>query len=72
MQDKAKAKRLVDAKYKNAKEYWKLLKDASKLKSGQTTKISSNTFAEYFKAINDRDDIFFSQMKTSHLSKNVF
>ena len=58
-QDKAKSKRLVDAKYKNAKEYWKLLKNAANMNTGVAKNISSNKFAEYFKAINNPDDIFF-------------
>ena len=58
-QDKAKTKRLVDAKYKNAKEYWKLLKDAANVNNSTSRNISSNQFAEYFKAINNPDDIFF-------------
>ena len=58
-QDKAKSKRLVDAKYRNAKEYWKLLKDAANLNSGAAKNISSNEFAENFKAINNPDNIFF-------------
>ena len=62
-QDKAKTKRLVDAKYKNVKEHWKLLKNAANLNTGVAKNISSNKFAEYFKAINNPDDIFFSRMK---------
>ena len=44
-QDKAKTKRLVDAKYRNAKEYWKLLKDAANLNTSAAKNISSNKFA---------------------------
>ena len=58
-QDKAKTKRLVDAKYENAKEYWKLLKDAANVNNSTSRNISSNQFAEYFKAINNPEDIFF-------------
>ena len=54
---------LVDAKYRNAKEYWKLLKDAANLNTSAAINISSNKFAEYFKATNNPDDNFFSRMK---------
>ena len=69
-QDRAKTKRLVDAKYKNAKEYWKLLKDATNIDTNKTNSISADKFAEYFKAVNNPDDAFYiyiffftSQMK---------
>ena len=58
-QDRAKTKRLVDAKYKNAKEYWKLIKDAANGDKGKAKTISANRFAEYFKAINNPEDAFF-------------
>ena len=35
------------------------MKDAANLNTGTTKNISSNKFAEYFKAINNSDDIFF-------------
>ena len=57
--DRAKTKRLVDSKYRNAKEYWKLLKEAANISTGMTKSISANRFAEYFKAINNPDDAFF-------------
>ena len=57
--DRAKTKRLVDSKYRNAKEYWKLLQETANISTGMTKSISANRFAEYFKAINNPDDAFF-------------
>ena len=63
--DRVKPKRLVDAKYKNAKEYWKRLKDAANINTNTSKNVSANRFVEYFKAINNPDDaFFFSRMKT--------
>ena len=61
MQDKIKKTCLVDAKYKHAKEYRNILKDAVNLNTWQTKKLHSNKLAEYFKVINNLDDIFFQQ-----------
>ena len=57
--EKAKTKRMIDAKYKNAKEYWKLLKDAVNTHTRTPKGLSTNTFAEYFKSINNPDSVFF-------------
>ena len=57
--DWVKTKCLVDAKYKNAKEYLKLLKDAANINTNTSKNISANRFAEYLKAINNPDDAFF-------------
>ena len=57
--EKAKTKRLVDAKYKKAKEYWKLLKDAANTHAHTPKGLSANTLAEYFKSINNPDSVFF-------------
>ena len=57
--EKAKTKRLIDAKCKNAKEYWKLLKDAANTHIRTPKGLSINTFAEYFKSINNPDSVFF-------------
>ena len=56
--EKAKTKRLIDDKYKNAKEYWKLLKDAANTHTRIPKGLSTNTFAEYFKSINNPDSVF--------------
>ena len=57
--EKAKTKRLIDAKYKNAKEYWKLLKNAANTHTRTHKGLSTNTFAEYFKSNNNSDSVFF-------------
>ena len=57
--NRVKSKRLVDAKYKNAKEYWKLLKDATNINTNTSKNVSADRFAKYFKAINNPDDAFF-------------
>ena len=57
--EKAKTKRLIDAKYKNAKEYWKLLKDAANTHTLTPKCLPTNTFAEYFKSINNPGSVFF-------------
>jgi len=49
---------LLQAKYKNAKSYWKLLKD-SVVSNNQPTDITFNMFTEYFKSVNNPDDRFF-------------
>ena len=69
-QDKAKTKRLVDSKYKNAKEDWKLLKNAANLNTGVAKNISSNKFPEYFKAINNPDNTFFQPNEEFRFFKN--
>ena len=45
------------SKYKNAKEYWKLLKKAANIKNKNS--ITTDTFSEYFKPINDPNDRFY-------------
>ncbi len=48
---------MLCARVNNAKEYWKLLKEASGIK--QNSKIHADSFVEYFKAINNPLDPFF-------------
>ena len=55
--DKAKTSKLIVSKYKNAKEYWKLLKQAANIKNKNS--ITTDTFSEYFKSINDPNDRFY-------------
>lgn len=50
--------KLLDARYKNAREYWRLIKSSQNKFVSKT--LSAGKFAEYFKAINDPDSIFFS------------
>ena len=54
---------MINAKYKNAKEYWKLLKDAANTHTRTPKGLSTNTFAEYFKSFNNPDSVFFQPDK---------
>ena len=49
-------KKLLTARYKNARLFWKMLKDASGVKQSN---ISLSTFERYFKAVNNPEDRFF-------------
>ena len=55
--NRQKTNNLISRKYKNAKQYWKLLKQAANLNNKHT--ISSEQFAEYFKAVNVPNDRFY-------------
>ena len=55
--DCQETQKLNDLRYKNAKEYWKLLKSASHLSQPN---ISLDNFAAYFKAVNNPDSIFYT------------
>ena len=48
---------LENMRFKNAKEYWKLLKNAGGQR--KASGVSANNFYDYFKAINNPDDRFF-------------
>ena len=48
---------LLKAKFKDAKQYWKLLKDSTTHNNPKN--ISTENFSEYFKAINNPEDPFF-------------
>ena len=54
---KAKTDQLIISKSQNAKEYWKLLKQAANLKT--KCSIDAKRFSEYFKAISDQNDRFY-------------
>ena len=54
---KAKTDQLIISKSQNAKEYWKLLKQAANLKT--KCSIDAKRFSEYFKAISDPNDRFY-------------
>ncbi|MES9884415.1 MAG: reverse transcriptase family protein, partial [Sedimenticola sp.] len=56
-QSKQKNNNLLAAKVNNAKEYWKLLKQASGIRA--SPKIPADSFVEYFRAINNPSDPFF-------------
>ena len=55
--DKQKSFKLLNAKLKNAKEYWKLLKNS--ISQPKSKNISIIDFEDYFKAVNNPDDPFF-------------
>ena len=54
---KLKTQKLEKARYKNAKNYWKLLKNLCG--SNASKKLTSQHFVDYFKAINNPDSRFF-------------
>ncbi|MCG8044774.1 MAG: reverse transcriptase domain-containing protein, partial [Candidatus Thiodiazotropha endolucinida] len=54
---KSKTQKLEKARFENAKDYWKLLKNLCTNNSPK--KLTSQHFAEYFKAINNPDSRFF-------------
>ena len=57
-QDRLKTSKLLHAKLKNAKEYWKMLKES--VKPSKPKRLSVDNFDVYFKAINNPEDYFFS------------
>ena len=54
---KQQTRKLENMRFKNAKEYWKLLKNAGGQR--KASGVSANNFYDYFKAINNPDDRFF-------------
>ena len=54
---KLETQKLEKARYKNAKDYWKLLKKVCSSNAPKT--LTSQHFADYFKAINNPDSTFF-------------
>ena len=56
-QDRLKTSKLLHAKLKNAKEYWKMLKES--VKPSKPKRLSVDNFDVYFKAINNPEDSFF-------------
>ena len=55
--NKKQTQKLENARFKNAKEYWKLLKGSSHNKRNS---LHVTHFEEYFRAINNPDSHFFS------------
>ena len=55
--DRQKSMKLINAKFKNAKEYWKLLKES--ISQPMPKSLSANDFDNYFKSINNPEDPFF-------------
>ena len=62
--------KLLDAKFKNAQQYWKLLKDTVSLNKPKN--ISTEEFANYFKAIKNPDDRFFQADEDVYFLMIVF
>ena len=54
---KQKTNKLINTRYKDAKEYWKLLKQSQQSKPSKL--LSADTFGQYFKAINDPHSPFY-------------
>ena len=54
--DRQKSLKLINAKLKNAKEYWKLSK--SSVAQPKAKNVSIVDFEVYFKAVNNPEDIF--------------
>ena len=54
---KQKTMQLLDLKYKNAKSYWKLLKDSQHI--DKSNSLSAQKFHNYFKSINDPDTPYY-------------
>jgi len=54
--DKRQTDKLNEVRYKNAKMYWNMLKEAHSGK--KSTNININDFERYFKAINTRTQLF--------------
>ena len=55
--DRQKSMKLINAKFKNAKEYWKLLKESASQPKPKS--LSANDFDNYFMSINNPEDPFF-------------
>lgn len=55
--DKNKTYEFVNAKYKNAKLYWNLLKESAGVKPSN---VALSSFEQYFKAVNNPSEPFFS------------
>ena len=55
--DKEKTSRLINAKFKDAKLYWNMLKETVGIKSAN---IPLSSFERYFKAINNPSDPFYT------------
>ena len=65
--DKLQSRKLESMRFKNAKEYWKMLNGVSCPKMSNNLKASN--FTEYFKAINDPDSVFYQPITKTCLFK---
>ena len=63
--DRQKTLRFEQAKFVNAKLYWKMLKESANVKSAST--VNLDMFEKYFKAINNLDEPFLYQMKMFYI-----
>ena len=54
---KNKTEKLINTRFKDAKEYWRLLKESQHC--GNSTSLSAKHFAQYFQSINDPQDQFY-------------
>ena len=55
--DRKKTSRFVNAKYKDARLYWNLLKETAGIKS---TSVPLSSFEQYFRAVNNPADRFYN------------
>ena len=55
--DKLQTSKLQDARFKNAKIYWNMLKQSAHVKQ---TNLNLNEFEQYFKCVNNPEDPFFT------------
>ena len=55
--DKNKTDKFVHARYKNAKQYWNMLKKGAGIKKPN---IDLNIFEQYFKTVNNPDSRFYN------------
>jgi len=68
----SQTRKLEDMRYKNAKEYWSLLTSTT-CQGTIEPNISTQRFAEYFRAVNDpQSTFFFNQMKMYLVSMKGF
>ena len=67
--DRQKSIKMLNAKYKNTKQYWKPLKES--VTGPKCSDLSATDFANYFKAINNPNDTFFNQRMISYILMNV-
>ena len=61
--DKGQTKKLLEAKTKNAKLYWKMLKNLDHSGKTKSKPVSAQDFEKYFKAVNDPQGDFIRLMK---------
>ena len=70
--EKAKTKRLIDANYKNAKEYWKLLKDAANTNTSTPKSLSTKHLQNTLNPLIILIVFSFSQMRIYYIFSKDF